>query len=909
MSAQTFPVGFHDARLSVPVPSEGALDRPRVTQRLDEAIRGRHVVLVTGAVGTGKTYAVALWSRSSAASPEPMDTAWASLDRADRDPHRFWLTVVGSLQGVLDAETVADLAVPFRPNQYFVDSLTEALSRVHRPVVLVLDDVQEISGSRALSLLQHLQRALPRHHRLVLISRQEPMLHLHRLRLAGDLGEMRASELAFTPSEAAELLREGGHEVSGETLDHLMRRTEGWAAGLRLAMVASEPDDTPGKVAQVADRPTLVTSYLHEEVFAALSRGRADFLMRTSIVDRVCAPLAQALTQEPSPGAVLESLVADNMLVSELGGTGWYCYHPMLLEMLRARLRSEPAELTTDLHRRAQRWFEESGEWLESLRHAFLTGNQAGAVQLALRSAAMLAFTPERARLAQALTPHLGGPRWDGDPEHQVCRALAAHGAGDDEAATVWARRAEPGLGTLPEPRRGIASIVLHLIFARLAQGRGDAQTMRAAAQEAFLLAGTLEPGASTALPQLQSIAESMMGIGDLWLGRQERAEELLRSSIAALDHREYGAHAGAHRAGMIALSEAVRGRVRQGRRRAEAVLESAQASGWSQSHESGAAWLALAVASQLRAEVPEAERCLALARKTQIQLHDPLLGVVMNLVSAHGALNAGDVPRTRRSLAEVDRWLAEHPRLTVMTVMRGMLGAETHLAVGAPAAASAVLDDLDAQLAEAGASFGTEPDPVVITRGYVYLSTGQPQRAQDVVAPLLSSGGGIGSEAWLITALAQDRLRLDSSAMESIARALAYGEAEDAVQGFLRAGERLPVLLRRHLDVLGSHRDFAGKVLTRIDCASATGHGQEVDRAGVVTLTEREQSVLTYLPTLSTNTEIADQLNISVNTVKQHLKSINRKLGVGSRREAVRAARRLGLLADEGERRATVTE
>ena len=899
MSAVSPPVAFHDARLSVPAPAEGAVERRRITERLDRTIARHPVTVVTGAGGTGKTYAVAMWSQSLATGDDQPVVAWASLDRADGEPNRFWLTVVGALQRVVESDAVAGIAVPSFPNQYFVDSLAAALSAVRRRLVLVLDDVHELAGSRALESLEQLLRSLPREHRLVLVTRHDPPLHLHRLRLSGDLGEIRAAELAFTDAEATALLGAAGVTLPPAALDRLMTTTEGWAAGLRIAAVAIEPARDPAAVvAEFGGRHALVSAYLLEEVVSGLGPARADFLMRTSVVERVCAPLARALTDDPASGAVLDSLVADNVLVSAIEDTGWFRYHPMLLEMLRSRLRAANPDVVVDLHRRAQQWFEDSGEWLEALGHAMLAGDENRAAQLALRSASMIVFTPERVRLARVLERLSSGPARTGDPERQLCLALAGYAVGDDEATLMWVRRAETGLAALPEPRRQAATMVHRLLLTAQARRQGDPHLMLSAAREALEVCGELAPSSSTALPHLQGVAASMVGVGELWRGRPDRAEALLRGSVVGLPQRSFGVHARIYHGGLLALTEVAQGRARQGRQRAETVLEAARASGWSQSYESGAAWLALAIANLYAVDLAEADRCLALARQTQIELRDPFIGATMSLLSTRADLTAGDLTRARRDLAVVDRWIRERPRLTFIVVMRGALRAEVELAAGAPRAAAAALADLDDRLLELHeAGYLDEDDPVAVTRGHVLLATGRPQEACSAVAPLLRLDGAIGGEAWLVTALAQDRLRQDASATESLERALALAEEENAVQNFLRRNDRLPLLLRRHLDIVGTHRSFAERVLARIEQGDTAP--KEAEPLGAVELTERELSVLAYLPTLSTNPEIADRLNISVNTVKQHLKTINRKLGVNSRREAVRVARRLGLLPD----------
>lgn len=898
MTLHASPVGFHDARSSAPVPAEGAVDRPRLTHRIAAAVRSAPLVVVVGPSGTGKTSAVAMWSTGP--TPEGIQVCWASMDAADADPRRFWLTVVGALQSVLDAPAIQGLAVPARPGQDFVDRLASVLVALSTPVVLVLDDLHELDEDRARVSVEQLRRALPGQHRLLLISRHDPPLRLQRMRLAGTLAEIRTAELAFTRAEAVELLDAARLDLPPEVVDHLMATTEGWAAGLRLAIAAVDPDRDPADVVRrFGGRTPLATAYLLEEVVGGLGAERVEVLLRTSVVDRVCAPLAYALTDRPDAGEVLERLVSDQVLVSALEDTGWYRYHPMLLDMLRARLTSGDPTRATDLHRRAQRWFEDAGEWLEALAQSVRAGDEQLAAQLALRSAAVLAFTPERARLTQSLLTLSASPAHPDDAERQLCRALAHYGTGDDEATLTWLRWAGQGLDVLPEPRRRIATTVLQMLLAAQSRRLGDPVRMRTAAQAALTGAEAVPAGASPVLPQLRVVAMSLLGAAELWLGHQGEAEELLRGSTLETGEGVLDPSVAAYHEGLVALSESLRGQVRRGRIRSDGILEAARVSGWSQAHESGAAWLARAVTGLHSAEVHDAERSLALARRTRIELRDPFLGAVMDLVGARSALAGGDLRRARRTLAEVDRWVLEHPGLTLVSVMCGCLGVQIELAAGLPEVAAAVLADLDRTLTASGDAVDVGQGHVPLVRGHVHLATGRPRWAQEVVEPLLQAGGAVSAEAWLITALAQDRLRQDASAMESLAQALGYGAAEDAVQCFLHRGDRLAMLLRRHVAVLGGHEGFVVRVLALGEGPGGLSREPAAEAARSVVFTERELSVLAYLPTLSTNVEIGDQLNISVNTVKQHLKSINRKLEVGTRREAVRAARRRGLLSD----------
>lgn len=467
------PAGFHDARLTIPLPAENAVERPRVTAMLDTAIEAHPATVVTGAGGCGKTYAASLWARSAIQAGHT-DVAWASLDRADGDPHRFWLTIVGALQRTTLSERLAGLAVPSSPDPFFLDTLSAALATHAQRLSLVLDDIHELAGSPGMASLESLVRSIPTGHRLVLISRQDPHIHLHRLRVAGGLGEVRGADLAFTSTEASDLLRAGSLALSAADLDYLMTRTEGWAAGLRLATRTIEPtDDTAAVMAKLRSRDPSVSAYLLEEVVAGLGPDRSAFLLHTSVADRLSAPLARALTGEEASGAVLESLVEDNVLVTALEDTGWFRYHPMLTEMLRARLWSTAPDLAARLHGRAQRWFEDSGEWLESLRHAVLTGDEDLVAHVAVRSAVVLAFTPERAGLAELLRQVTQTFGHSGHPERQLSLALAAHCMGDSETARFWLAQAGPELRDLPEPRRQLAVISHGLLVAAQASSSG----------------------------------------------------------------------------------------------------------------------------------------------------------------------------------------------------------------------------------------------------------------------------------------------------------------------------------------------------------------------------------------------------------------------------------------------------
>ncbi|WP_127127353.1 LuxR C-terminal-related transcriptional regulator [Georgenia sp. SYP-B2076] len=877
-----------EARLTVPQLSAGVVRRERVLGLLDDAVR-HPVTLVTGGAGAGKTYAVAGWVR---AGHPPGPVVWASLDRTERDAHRLWTTVLLAVRGVLGDEVLGGLTVPPVPDEDFVALVCARLPA--RPLVLVLDDLHELEGGNATESLEPLLRSPPPRVALVLVSRHDPALPLHRLRIAGDLGELRAADLAFTEAEASRLLEDRDVPLPEPALGRLMETTEGWAAGLRLATLALEAAADPVRaVGEFDGRHSLVTGYLGGEVLRGLGADRSEFLLRTSVTDRVCAPLARAITGEESAGAILESLVRDNVLVVELDG-GWYRYHPLLLQMLRTRLEKERPDLRRELGRRAVAWLEAAGEGLAALGLVLDSDDRELMGRVALRSAATQIFTAGRGELGATLGRIPPEAALD-DAELALALALGAFCRDDDDAAALL-RRAEPGLGTLPDPRRTVAAVVLRILQATAAERAGDPVRMVRAARRADRLARTLTTADAGAWAAYRGAAGGLLGVGELWLGRPRRALDLLRAALA--DARAGAVHGSGevHLRGYVALAEGGLGLVERSRAEALRALRAAESQGTSRSPETGAALLALAAAGLERGELGEVDRVLGDAREARG--HDPFVGAGLRLAATYRRLIAGDVAGARRGLADVDAWLRRYPGMIHLVRLRTALVVDVELAAGAPERARAVLvahDDAAGRPAARDADESApEVDVIALARAGVLLATGQADQVRPALAGLLASQTSWAARAWGLVGLAEDRMRHDASAGEAIARALGAADAAGTVAYLLHTTGRLDTLLRRHLEVAGTHRGPAGQALAasrRVPAPVGAGHPPEA-------LTDRELSVVAFLP-MSTNAEIADELGISVNTVKQHLKSINRKLGVTSRRDAVRVVGRLGLLPE----------
>jgi len=342
------------------------IGRPRLGELLDTHAHAR-LVLVSAPAGFGKSTLLADWLRRSDVS-----RAWLSLDSGDNDPARFWrylLAAAASIDG--DAsQPSSDAGAP--DGETAVAALLDGLASRPRPCVLVLDDYHVIEEP---SIHEHLAFAiahLPPGARLVISTRSDPPFPLARIRAAGELLEVRAADLRFTPGEVGTWLAESmGLPLSAEDVELLADRTEGWAAALQLAALTLRGrSDAAERIRRLGASHRFILDYVVEEVLGGLEPGEQEFLLRTSIVDRVSGPLSEALTGEPDGQARLEAFEAANLLISALDDErNWFRYHALFAEILRARLRAAHPGLEAALHERASAWFEDHGELDAAIRH------------------------------------------------------------------------------------------------------------------------------------------------------------------------------------------------------------------------------------------------------------------------------------------------------------------------------------------------------------------------------------------------------------------------------------------------------------------------------------------------------------------------------------------------------------
>lgn len=886
MAAHSPTRSLQETRLRVPARSERFVQRPRITQLLDEAVTGP-VTVVTGPAGTGKSLAVADWTR---AGRLPGPAAWVSLDRGDADPARFWASLVAALSLATGGDTLARLDVPDHPDVGFLGDVAAALGG---HLVLLLDDVHELGGSAVLGWLDSLLRWPPDGVHVVLISRHDPPLALQRLRLEGRLADVRFADLAFTPEESADLLAAWGVRLTPDALRRLLETTGGWVAALRLAALTLRVADDPSQAIERFGGPTfLVSEYLWDEVLRLLPEELTEFLLRTSVATRICAPLAAELTGRRRADLLLRTLAAEELLVQELEGTGWYRTHSLMSEVLRTRLHADRPELERQLHVTAALWFEREGAWLEALRHALASGDWAFAGRVAVRSGSVLWFGSDRAEYGEAFRDVPSGALGE-HPELAAAVALAAYCRLETAATRTLLARAETMVATLPEPRRSVARLVVCVTRAAQAQRDGDIVTLLGATAEADGLLAGLSADQAPGWSQYRGAVVAMRGVAELWGGRPQAARDLLVEAVTAHPSGRTTAFDTAYHRGLLALAEADAGNFPEAREAALDALDAARAHGRTRGHESQWAWLALALVELQVGDDAAAGAALHAGEESAAERGSPFVVAFLGIVAARRAVAHGDLAAARRALAGVDALLAARPGTEALGGMATSVRIDLEIAGGEPRRAWAALAAHEAAVAAAAPGLAPPtPDRVATARARALLALGQPERVRAAVEHLLGGSGVEAAKAWVAVALAEDRLRHDARAMEALARALDLAAPIGLVLPFVRPTPPLAAALRRHLEVVGSHRGLVERAL-----ATASESVVPLVPQPVEELTERESAVLAYLPTMGSNAEIAGALSISENTVKQHLKSIYRKLGVGSRRDAVRVAREHGLV------------
>ncbi len=534
-------------KLNVPGMRPDVVPRPRLAQRLDEG-RGRGLVLACAPAGYGKTVLLAEWVRRGR---HPV--AWLSLDAGDDDPARFWRHTVAALDRVRPgiSERMGPLLGPPAPPS-FEPLVTALINEVagqpdaDEALLLVLDDYHVISSPPVHESLGFLVEHRPPGLHLVLASRSDPPLALARLRARGQLTELRAAELRFTPAEAAALLRvaaTGGARLDAPLPDAaaaaLAARTEGWAAGLQLAGLSLRGrSDVGGFVAAFTGSHRYILDYLAEEVLERQPGRVREFLLETSVLERLSGELCDAVTGRPGSQALLEQVERAGLFVVPLDEVrGWWRYHHLFADLLRARLQQEQPGRVPELHHNAAAWYAERGLADEAVRHAVAAGEMVWAARLIEQHYDELFYLRGEGGTIQRWLASLPGDLVRSRPRLLLTQAFLALTSGRletvepllDAAQQAYAHAAqEPFEPTVGRARSLLVNVPALIAIQRgfLAQLRGDADATVAFAAQAMAEADEGEW-------RLSSTARGFLAVGEWLRGQLAQAERTFMSTVA----------------------------------------------------------------------------------------------------------------------------------------------------------------------------------------------------------------------------------------------------------------------------------------------------------------------------------------------------------------------------------------
>jgi LuxR family transcriptional regulator, maltose regulon positive regulatory protein len=874
------------SKITVPGVPGWLVSRPRLDKLIAEGTQNT-VTTITGPPGAGKTMALALWASASApAGP----IAWVTLDDYDNRPRAFWSYVLAALRqaGVPVPRAMSATARRYALDHEFLLRCASLVAAQDPPVTLVLDDVHLLTAPKVLDGLAYVLRHAGPGLRLIAASRMDPLLPLHRYRLSGELTEIRASELAFTVPEARLLVAQHGITLSAESLERLTRRAEGWPAIMRLAAISMDGHDDPEQfVKGLITEDSAVTGYLVEEVLNAQPADVREFLLRTSILDRINENVAAELTGSGPDRTVLADLVRAKALVQRDEG-GWYRCHSLFTAVLRLKLRREHPDQVADLHMRAASWHRRNGFLAEAVRHAGAAGDWQFAARAVLDELAVdRLIYPGNEPLTGSFRQMPRGQSWT-EPQPLLVAAAIDFARAQDAASECFLTAAEDMLESLPAGDEIPSRLAASMIRLALSRRTGDLSAAAAAAEKAQVLLEDVPTEQLARHPWIQARVLAGRGAIELWSGHLDEASAIFEAVLATQDAPE---RERADCLGHLALIETLRGRLTRAAELAADATgrpdddDSADRSGGGASQ---AAEVALASIHMERNERSRSRRWLKRALDALRTRPDKLVGVVAHLVAARHSLAEGHGQAALEIISHARQgWTppawAEH-RLTVLQSQSCTATADLRSAIDLAEQAGPAFS-LDAAVALARALLAAE-DPEAA------------RNALDAAPPGEEPPDGVLLESLMADAQLSYESGDRARGRRCLERALRLSEREQfRLQFSMERGWLRPVL-RREPDLAQSYRRVLEPELVGPAAAGARQPGvAEAVPVIVEKLSEREREVLEHVSAMESTAEIASEMYISVNTVKTHLKSIYRKLSVTHRGEAVRRARQFGLL------------
>lgn len=850
-------------RTLVPAVVDDEVSRLRLLDRLTAAMdQPWTLTLVTAPAGAGKTRLLAQWAQAIGVHAA-MEVVWVTVEKEDLDlaPLRV------ALERIDDPRLQESLSrVPLDTSTAAARALARALRSAVGRVVIVIDDVHVIESRELADTLSAFVHAVPGNAHVVLSGRGTRMIPVARRRIAGIALELDNDDLAFTPAEVRSLYRANGYRLSQGEISAILQRTEGWAAGLRLMLLARaehHADERPLR----GDAPAVVDYFL-EEVFADLDDELRDFLVVTSVPDAFTLELATVLADGAPAAALVERLTHLHVLMSRHGDEPvWYHYHPLLREFLAGRLAERAHTVVERLEKEAAEWFAKHEEHLPALRHATLSSDPVCISVILRRCGMQLILTGHAERVIEAIATMPAPLRSDPAVQMLVAAAELARGDASAAAAVLAASRDRNGSAV---QRRWQAGLDLHTAVRR--GGIVDALDRLGTAFDAV-----------TGESQVDTYAFLQAAMGELYVGHLDRAERYAR--FAGDRARMVGAIAAELQSSAILNTSALfRGRMRD-------VLDSAS--------QLDARWCELGTPDDAFYEVTRVWRAWVPYERLQTVDAD------RTLREATAIIDSGSEPAIARGLRGLVVLLtherADDPRAAAIALLdnlspRDDMPLPLHWYAMVSTFAVHAFDRLgeptlrDRFIADAEHALGATGD-VLVLRAIAALHDHRHASARETLAPVLDGSSrcllpASLVDAWLVEAALDVHGGDPVRAQESLATALSLAEPEEHVRRFAHADPAVVRLLGARA-TSGTRTHFADTVRDRLASAGAL-----VDEE----LTQRERIVLRALTRNSTLRQIAQQEFISPNTVKTHVRNIYRKLGVSDRDGVMAAAHALGI-------------
>jgi LuxR family maltose regulon positive regulatory protein len=852
---------------------------------LDRAMASK-VTIISAPAGSGKTSLLRAWADRPGQGHR---LAVMQVQRDQQDTQQFWLALLSAVRHASGTTNGAGppAGTPEFNGRAMVDRVLSELEDQRGRVILMIDDLHELTSPEALDQLTRLLTNLPPNAYAVLATRHDVRLRLHRLRLAGELAEIRAADLRFTERETRELLDASGIELSEAGAALLRQRTEGWVAGLRLAVISLAGHPDPERfVAEFSGSDRTIAEYLVAEMLEHQPDEVLQLLLRTCLLDRVNGELADLLTGRPGSERILLALEDANAFVVSLDSERtWFRYHRLFADLLRLELRRRLPEQVPTLHRQAAEWFVQHSQAADAIRHTQAAGDWPDAARLLADYSFSLTMDGQEQTVGALLRAFPPGADY---PELALIRAGHNLAGGRLDGAAAHLAVAETYVETAPPDRQRRLRVAIASLKLALAARRGHLAGVTEQAR--FLdspVTGQSDEDISLS-NDLQAVALMTLGTAEASAGLADAERHLQEGAVLA---RKIGRpYLEVRCLAQIGFASRIRPFATT-RRRCQEAIALAERHGWGAEWYMAPALITLAGTMVWTGEFDEGGRWLQ--RTLQALRADTGADIMMLVHIVSGMLQACR-GRSHEALQEFReaQYLGsqlEGSHALASQVTGWILATQARL--GTPGEARAAL----AELADEWASSGEIYD----ARAVICLAEGDPAGALGAVQDVLDgtapvTGYGTVVEAQLLAGLAHRQLGDQRAANQAAERALALAEPDRLVLPFVMTGSReLLEALPRHQT---AHAALLADILDVLHGSSPKADDQPPPQ-DAEELSPGELRVLRYLPTNLSRSEIAGELSVSRNTVSTHIRNIYAKLQVRDRSSAVQRARELRLL------------